>query len=178
VALAAPVVNGLAAEQESEAAAVVEAARVAVEQEAARVAAEQEAARVAAEQAASKPTAEQSQRRPSGSAGGSASRPTPAAAPDWVAPSPPKIFVHLTNKNCFMVGDEYVLSFTVVFPDGSAYRQMLMQSTYPQQTTVLVYLNHGDLVWYEGQRLFFAYPEDQSFLPCTDPPPDNPAPGN
>ena len=82
--------NGIAAEQEAEAAAAVEAARVAAEQaaaaEAARIAAEQaaaaEAQRIAAEQAASDDAETYEADEPSGPA------PAPAPEPEYTGPLP------------------------------------------------------------------------------------------
>ncbi|WP_040338711.1 hypothetical protein [Candidatus Blastococcus massiliensis] len=155
-------VNGLAAEQEAEAAARVaaeaEAARIAAEAEAARIAAEAEAARIAEEQTARDaeprtavaggPAKTQAAPRPS-----TGQAPPPAPAPA----GPVDFWVDLTDKSCSFDGvDTYRMQFTVVYSDG--HRQRINNYTGSGGPYIAnMYTSYG------GQDFFTVRPADQSF---------------
>jgi hypothetical protein len=163
-----PVANGMAADQETEAAQAVEAARIAAEQEAARVAAEREAARAAESGAQTSAASGQAAQR-SPADGRTATRPAPVTGGTWEPPpATPKTLAHLVDKSCWAERDYFMKSYTVVMPDGSSWRQNLMAGA-PELTIVSIYKG-GQLIPWGGLRWFYVYPEDQSFLPCDDEP--------
>jgi hypothetical protein len=146
------VVNGLAAEQETEAAAAVEAARLAAEQAAAEAAAAEAAAAQAAAQAAAR-----AQQQPTGSRGGAGSGSTsrPVPAPD---PGPPSGsgFVHLVGHTCSLYDTRCKLSATVTYPDGSSW--LLEEFSHDTRIDVIEFSRRDGYLW-------TVYPEDQQF-PC------------
>jgi hypothetical protein len=183
-----PVANGLAAEQETEAAAAVEAARIAVEQEAARLAAEQEAARMAAEQAAADAAAPaQAAPRARGRSSGRTASPQEGPpndgplypnnglpADEWLDPVtsehiwPGKYtageWVHVVDGACWLEGTTYYASCTAIWSDGYSKRLQHSLQGYPLRMFSVGWVEHNYGAAYGGR----VYEEDRA-IPCPMP---------